>query len=1252
MKIDLSQDEVFKRNKTVSKPPVADDKKAAKKFNKPVVYYALAVFVLLSFLKLAGASFFQELVELILTFLPMGIIVLMAFVAYHQSKKEKALPIARQARVPLPLKTTLYLLLTTLAFYLLYSPASFSPTLDSIAKFLRLFSMESFFFLLSYVAVLLVALFLASIPFRFYQKSKGTLKGTIRSHVRHDLFGLFFVFVFLFGVSWAAFPTAWRPVTDTLGDLIYTMSFGSVRVLKPDNALYKRFSSVKDLAGSLQTSLLDTSTNLKTDITTSNEKFSENLKDTKDELSLSIIQTNKDLKRSLSDDLSQKLDVNGATVEGNLTVEKTATVEGTLYSTDIVPDNDDEYDLGSPSKHFSNLYIERIHGSSPVIIGSANSSHALSSSSDLVVSGDFEVNGDSFFDSEVVIGSSLSVSSFLDLKNNLLVNLKDPVSSTDAASKGYVDSQLGGMAYFSRVAGVISTATAGDSLDLQGAPITNVGAASTDFSGTGGLTLADKLTVLSNGADITGSLAVSAGLTATSGTITTLSGTTLTYTTGNLSTVDLGTNTISDGSLSGNWSFNSGNLSGIGTLSASSISQDGSSLDDTYVNVSGDTMNGTLNLPSNGLAVGTNQLVVSGGNVGIGTGSPDSKLQIGDFDSNNDTTRMILFGNTQTSSESKLPAIQQKSFLIPGTTQDLALGTRSAQGGIAFFTGAVSADADNLGTGSNTAKVVIKGDGNVGIGTTSPGKLLEINGAAGAITSLLQNNQFYGGKVTDGTAYAILGVDGSNGLQVGTGAGLSDINFYPGSSVAMTIKKTSGNVGIGTGSPGAKLHVFSDNSDSAIKGLFIESRNSTGYGSNLTISGRGNGGTGASLLLQSSGDSGYRGQGVGMYDQPEQVMWYAGRPYSSSFYMIGRKASVADPIAYLYGNTSTDAMFVVNNNGNVGIGTTSPSTRLHVVSSSDGNTATIADTDGTCVLDPESGGSWSCTSDERLKKDITPLSDPLSLVLALNPVSYKMRVNGSQSYGFIAQEVREVYPHAVSELDDGFLAVAEGKMIPYIVGAIQQQQDEISNVKTQISNQIQSLNDQNISIDEKFTIIGTTLDGLASKLKTTAQDVELLENALLTVSDTVDLNNSLVTSLLSEFADHEQRIAALENAVSGSQTGVLGASTEIELPTILEGWTDVLEAGGVKFDADGNFSVKTLELGEQVSGKGVIEEGETEVVVETPEASEEAKILITASGSIPDQILAVTDVEEGESFKVEVKQPAEEEIRFNWLIVR
>jgi hypothetical protein len=58
----------------------------------------------------------------------------------------------------------------------------------------------------------------------------------------------------------------------------------------------------------------------------------------------------------------------------------------------------------------------------------------------------------------------------------------------------------------------------------------------------------------------------------------------------------------------------------------SSLSE--SKLINPYVNVSGDTMTGTLVLPANGLVAGTNQLVLSSGNVGIGNLSPSYKLDV------------------------------------------------------------------------------------------------------------------------------------------------------------------------------------------------------------------------------------------------------------------------------------------------------------------------------------------------------------------------------------------------------------------------------------------------------------------------------------------------------------------------------------------------------------------------------------------------------------------------------------------------
>src|SRR5262245_39140367 len=69
-----------------------------------------------------------------------------------------------------------------------------------------------------------------------------------------------------------------------------------------------------------------------------------------------------------------------------------------------------------------------------------------------------------------------------------------------------------------------------------------------------------------------------------------------------------------------------------GTVKATAFQGNGSALtgvsDPSKVSTTGDTMTGALNLPANGLIVGTQQLVLASGNVGIGTATPAARLQV------------------------------------------------------------------------------------------------------------------------------------------------------------------------------------------------------------------------------------------------------------------------------------------------------------------------------------------------------------------------------------------------------------------------------------------------------------------------------------------------------------------------------------------------------------------------------------------------------------------------------------------------
>lgn len=106
------------------------------------------------------------------------------------------------------------------------------------------------------------------------------------------------------------------------------------------------------------------------------------------------------------------------------------------------------------------------------------------------------------------------------------------------------------------------------------------------------------------------------------------------------------------------------------------------------------------------------------------------------------------------------------------------------------------------------------------------------------------------------------------------------------------------------------------------------------------------------------------------------------------------------------------------------------------------------------LLEMPNGGS-----DATLKKNIVEVVSALDRVLALRPVTWNWKTDAEGDglkYGFIAQEVEEVFPDLVElkQWEDGterkFLSTND--LMPYLIAALKEQQAQIVELRQKLNN--------------------------------------------------------------------------------------------------------------------------------------------------------------------------------------------------------
>jgi len=292
----------------------------------------------------------------------------------------------------------------------------------------------------------------------------------------------------------------------------------------------------------------------------------------------------------------------------------------------------------------------------------------------------------------------------------------------------------------------------------------------------------------------------------------------------------------------------------------------------------------------------------NGTNVGIGTASPDNSLHVLYDDSTlySENTHnagiQIENQNTTTNTYSQLHFRSGNSdSYIRNITEGSNLSSLS------FLT-------DDGGTTGDVGEVMrLTSSGNVGIGTASPTRQLTVNGTNSSAININSNASngvsilAFGDSNDDNYAQIILD-NSTNKLQIqnGGGGGISNRGLTLDSSQ---------NVGIGTDSPSAKLEVAGDASIVASNPLFKVK----GSGHAGIMIDRGSTTYDANLMFATGGSTNWR-------------IWNDG---SNDTLQIRDEANSANVMTWKTG-------------GNVGIGTDSPSAKLHVAQPSSGDATILA----------------------------------------------------------------------------------------------------------------------------------------------------------------------------------------------------------------------------------------------------------------------------------------------------------------------
>ena len=479
----------------------------------------------------------------------------------------------------------------------------------------------------------------------------------------------------------------------------------------------------------------------------------------------------------------------------------------------------------------------------------------------------------------------------------------------------------------------------------------------------------------------------------------------------------------------------------------------------------------------------------SSGNVGIGTSSPATKLEVNSGNAN-EVAQFISTDGTA-----------YLSIKDSGTTSDLnGIGTIG----------------DTLVMwGGGTERMRIDASGNLGLGVTPSGSWWASMKSIGV--GRLGNGVFGGtgddeinigaNVINTGSGTYIYGATDTASLYRQVAA--QHVWYYAGSGTAgaslslneaMRIN-SSGNVGIGKATPTAAIHIAKD---SGAAHLRLERTTSTTSGSYGQISFSSVNGIVTGIDTISDGDSNgghmrfftttSSPQSTDVYGLSERMRIdssgnvgvtggakvHFGSTTDSSSHYIKYNSGANGLEVHSYGSTiftnyTGTERARIDSSGRLLVGTTvTPSSSSSGCSIEDGSMRTsfgsytgagdhiyFINGNGTVGRVSSNGTTttYNTSSDYRLKENVQPMQDALAVIAQLNPVTYTWKADGSDGQGFIAHELQAVMPDCVTGEKDAvdadgnpqYQGVDTSFLVATLVKAVQELKAEVDNLKAQLN---------------------------------------------------------------------------------------------------------------------------------------------------------------------------------------------------------